>query len=327
MFTLKLNGRSLPVACLVVGFIAAASHADITLYTQDFESIEADSTDALANDGWIVFGNVFSPEMTWLYGYGPYPAPNGGNAFSAVDTGQGGSEQGTYQLSIYNDYNNTAAHSAGDLVQANVFHEQTIGAADVGMTYTFQFDAKLGNLVDPSTAAGFIKTIDPSNNFALTNEVLADMSNIPDTWGTYHVSLFIDAGLEGQLFQFGFLNVATSYVGSGVFYDNLVLREATTSSSPVLPTSFKLHQNVPNPFNPSTRITFELQRQDKVLLSVFDTAGRRVATLLSSELGPGPHVVMWNGRTATGDVVAAGVYHYVLRTSTGQSSRSMVLLK
>jgi hypothetical protein len=327
MFTLRSIGRSLLVASLLAGFTAAASHADINLYTQNFETIEADSADALANDGWVVYGNVYTPEGAPLYGYGTFPAPNGGDAFSAVDTGQGGPEQGTYQLSVYNDYNNVTEHTVGNLVEANVFHEDTIGVADVGKTYTFQFDAKLGNLDSISTAVGFIKTIDPANNYAQTNFVTEDMTNIPATWGTYHVSLFIDSGLVGQLFQFGFSNTTTYFLGSGVFYDNLVLREATTSSTPVPPVSFTLHQNVPNPFNPSTSIAFELQRQEHVLLRVFDTAGRRVATLLRSDLGPGPHAVTWNGRTANGDLAAAGIYHYVLETSEGRSSRSMVLVK
>jgi hypothetical protein len=327
MFTLNSIGRSLLVACLLVGFTAATSHADITLYNQNFETIEADSADALANDGWVVYGNVYSPDSTFLYGYGTFPAPNGGEGFCAIVTGEGGPEQGTYQLSVYNDYNNTGEHSIGNLVEANVFHEQTIGAADVGKTYTWQFDAKLGNLDSLSTAAGFIKTIDPSDGFAMTNEVLADMTNIPTTWGTYTVSLFIDAGLVGQLFQFGFTNTTTYFLGAGVFYDNLVLREATTSAAPAPQTTFVLHQNVPNPFNPSTRISFELQREDRVVLRVFDSAGRRVATLLQSTMGPGPHAVTWDGKTVEGFTAAAGIYHYVLETSAGRSSRSMVLLK
>jgi hypothetical protein len=57
--------------------------------------------------------------------------------------------------------------------------------------------------------------------YATTHFVTVDMTGIPQTWGNYSVSLAIDAGLVGQLLQFGFMNTATSYAGSGVFYDNI----------------------------------------------------------------------------------------------------------
>jgi hypothetical protein len=328
MRTLQTIRNSLLAAGLLLCVAATASQADISLYSQNFETVEIDSADALSSDGWIVFGNVFTnPGGAWLYGYGTFPAPNGGEGFSAVIAGEGGVEQGDQQLSVYNDYNNLNEHNAGNNVQANVFRENIIGAADVGKTYVFQFDAKLGNLVSPTTAAGFIKTIDPNNNFALTNEVLIDMTSIPISWNTYSISLFIDAGLVGQLFQYGFLNTTTNFISSGVFYDNLVLREPKTSATPSPQSLFTLHQNVPNPFNPATRISFELQQDDAVHLRIYDVIGRQVTTLLQKRLGAGPHSVSWNGRMSNGDIAAAGIYRYVLETSTGRSSRSMVLLK
>ena len=139
--------------------------------------------------------------------------------------------------------------------------------------------------------------------------------------------MFIDAGLVGQLLQTGFNSEATNFDPSGIFYDNVVLREQTVANTPTPRGSFTLHQNVPNPFNPATRISFELQRADVVNLRIFDTAGRRVATLLQGSLDAGPHSVNWNGRMSNGNLAAAGIYHYVLETSEGRSSRQMVLLK
>ena len=48
-----------------------------------------------------------------------------------------------------------------------------------------------------------------------------ETTSIPDTWGSYSLSLEIDASLDGQLIQIGFSNVASNYEGSGVFYDNI----------------------------------------------------------------------------------------------------------
>lgn len=226
--------RFVGLAAAVLGgalwMLPATAWADLTPYSQDFEGLElaTGGSTALSDDGWVVFGNVYDPGGGYLYGYGVFPAPNDGAAFCAVVTGQGGVPQGDRQLSVFSDYNN-GDHGNGNLIESNVFQEQTVGAADVGSTWTFEFDAKLGNLVSPSTATAFIKTLDPNAGYALTNFVTVDMTTIPTTWDTYSVSLAIDGTLPGQIFQFGFLNVATNYDGSGVFYDNVSFTPEPTS--------------------------------------------------------------------------------------------------
>jgi len=204
---------------LLVGLIPAASFA-LTPYTQDFEGLTQSDPDALANDGWLVYGNVFTADGTYLYGYGPFGAPNDGAAFCQIVTGEGGPEQGAQQLVVFSDYNNVD-HGTGNFIESNVYHEQPIGADAVGQTWTFYFQAKLGNIEGQSTAAAYIKTLDPDNGYATTNYVTADMTSIPTTWSHYWISLVIDASLEGQLIQFGFTNYATNYEGSGIFYDNI----------------------------------------------------------------------------------------------------------
>ncbi|MCB1151488.1 hypothetical protein KDK88_08045, partial [bacterium] len=88
-----------------------------------------------------------------------------------------------------------------------------------------------------------------------------------------------------------------------------------------------LSQNFPNPFNPSTRIDFSLERDTRVDLAVFDLAGRRVASLSQGVLSAGEHHVIWDGRTDLGGSAPAGQYRYVLATPTVRTSRSMILLK
>lgn len=206
------------VAALVI-FTPLASFA-LTPYTQDFEGLTQGDPAALANDGWLVYGNVFGPDWSYWYGYGPFPAPNGGAAFCAIATGEGGAEQGAQQLSVYSDYNN-GDHASGAHIESNVFHEQSIAAADVGQTWVFDFQAKLGNLEGATTALAFIKTLDPNSGYAMTNFITVDMTNTPTAWSSYSLSIPIDASLAGQILQFGFANTATYYEGSGVFYDNI----------------------------------------------------------------------------------------------------------
>jgi len=202
---------------------APLSWADLSSYSQDFEGLDQASPTALGDDGWLVFANVFDGTSgNFLYGYGPFAAPNGGPAFSGIDLGQGGPDQGAQQLVVYSDYNN-GDHGNGNLIEANVFQEQIVGAADVGETYTFRFDAKRGNIGGATTALAFIKTLDPNAGFALTNFLTVDTTSLPDTWDTFEIPIVIDASLDGQIFQIGFASTATNFEESGVFYDNVSL--------------------------------------------------------------------------------------------------------
>lgn len=208
-------------AILLLCLAPVASWAALSSYSQSFEGLVQSDPAALSNDGWLVFGNVFSPDhSTYFYGYGPFPAPNGGAGFSAIASGEGGAGQGNQQFSVYNDYNN-GDHNNGNLIEANVYHEQTVAAADVGKTCVFQFDAKRGNIAGATTAVAFIKTLNPAAGWAMTHFVTVDMTAVPASWGTYTITLPIDASLEGQILQFGFASTGTHYEGSGVFYDNI----------------------------------------------------------------------------------------------------------
>jgi hypothetical protein len=205
-------------ATLLVGMVPVAQA--LNPYSQDFESMDAASPTALSDDAWLIFANVFGPDWSYWYGYGVFPAPNGTGAFSGVAVGEGGAGQGAQQLVVFSDYNN-AHHAAGAHIECLVFQEQVIGSGDVGETWIFTFDAKLGNLDGSTTAVAFIKTLNPAAGYATTNYIPLDMTSTPTTWTGYTLSLAIDGGLVGQLLQFGFANTATLYEGSGVFYDNV----------------------------------------------------------------------------------------------------------
>ena len=324
--TSRLSRTLLAAAAVLVCLAPVASQA-LTPYSQDFELLVQPDPLALAQDGWKVFGNVSDPLGNYLYGYGPFDAPNDGFGFCQIVELQGGVEQGFQQLVVFSDYNN-ADHANGNIVESNVYHEQTVVAGDVGKTFRFAFQAKRGNILAPSKAFAFIKTLDQVNNYNLTNFISVETTAIPETWGGYSIDIFIDASLVGQLLQFGFMNTATLFESSAIFYDNVVFDEAVTAVPDMVSLAgAKLGQNYPNPFNPSTRIEFSLERAGHVDLTVYDVAGRKVATLQNGTLGEGSHHVQWNGRTDAGNPAPTGRYSYVLRTAGGQVARSMVLVK
>lgn len=210
------------LAVLISLGLAGVAPAALSPYSQDFEGMDTADPSALSADGWLVFANVFGPGgAPYLYGYGPFPAPNGTGGFSNVTDVAGGAPVGNRGLVAFSDYNNNGAHVAGDLVESNVFQEQVIGAGDVGKTVRFSFVAKPGDLASPSTALAFIKTLNPMAGYALTNFPTVNTTSLPSGNSLHAIDLFIDGTLPGQILQFGFLNNATAFAPSGVNYDNV----------------------------------------------------------------------------------------------------------
>ena len=93
------------------------------------------------------------------------------------------------------------------------------------------------------------------------------------------------------------------------------------------PESVKLHNNFPNPFNPSTTISYELPEQSRVNLTVFDIRGKEVMTLEQSDKPPGNYEVQWNGLGQAGKQVSTGVYFCRLNAGTYNQTIKMVYLK
>ncbi|GAB4321512.1 MAG: hypothetical protein Kow0074_12530 [Candidatus Zixiibacteriota bacterium] len=94
-----------------------------------------------------------------------------------------------------------------------------------------------------------------------------------------------------------------------------------------LPTAFRLEQNFPNPFNPSTLIQYDLRAPADVKLEVFDIMGRTVSVLHDGYQEAGRYSAVWDGRDRNGHSVASGIYFYRLTTPSFQAARKMVLLK
>jgi hypothetical protein len=104
-----------------------------------------------------------------------------------------------------------------------------------------------------------------------------------------------------------------------------ILFETDPVSIPAV--SIALYQNHPNPFNPSTTISFVLPEKAETKLSIYDVEGRLVRTLSDGILDAGIKEYEWDGRDARGDLVSSGVYFYQLKSGKKVLTKKMVLLK
>jgi hypothetical protein len=93
------------------------------------------------------------------------------------------------------------------------------------------------------------------------------------------------------------------------------------------PAATALRSIYPNPFNPMTRVQFELSARARVELAIFDIAGRRVSVLVDREMDAGRYEVVWNGRTTSGRPAASGVYVCRFRAGAVVETRKMVLVR
>ena len=91
--------------------------------------------------------------------------------------------------------------------------------------------------------------------------------------------------------------------------------------------AYKLSANYPNPFNPSTTISFRLPQDEQAELVIYSVDGARVATLVSEPMTEGDHSVVWTGQNDAGQQVASGTYFYQLRTPSFSETRTMTLVK
>lgn len=90
---------------------------------------------------------------------------------------------------------------------------------------------------------------------------------------------------------------------------------------------FALHANYPNPFNPSTTITFTVATPSRANIRVYSLTGELVRTIVDEQLQPGNYSARWNGRDDNGSLVESGTYLYHMTAGKFSSTRRMVLVK
>jgi len=115
-------------------------------------------------------------------------------------------------------------------------------------------------------------------------------------------------------FTYGYIDIKTS-------------TDVEQRYDPLIPDDYALEQNVPNPFNPTTHIRFDLPRQSHVRLDVVNVLGRHVKTLVEKSLPAGIYTVTFDGKDDNDRSLASGVYFYRLEAEGFSQSKKMILLK
>jgi hypothetical protein len=108
---------------------------------------------------------------------------------------------------------------------------------------------------------------------------------------------------------------------------NVGSNPGAATDSPATPLVASLRQNHPNPFNPTTEISFVAPKRGRMTLRIYNVRGELVRTLHDGMIEAGTHTREWNGRDDRGSMAASGIYLYKLDGFGKTLTKKMALLK
>ncbi len=199
------------------------------------------------------------------------------------------------------------------------------------------------------------------DNFFYMDQVEAneDTTAYPGGWRKYEVVAMSPADAAGVSMRARF----TSFPQGTVYFDDFEIKEITTIGSNLfanadletyepfwwyqtgtgatltwddtysqgieeeIVTHYELMQNYPNPFVNETYISYQLPKDTRVNLVIYDMLGRKVITLIDKKQLAGPYTIRWDGRNELSNRVVSGIYFYRLSTNEFQATQKMLILR
>ncbi len=135
------------------------------------------------------------------------------------------------------------------------------------------------------------------------------------SWGAYCIEGPVGQN-DGGYVKFTELEITFPVAGPSANEDNIVTPELKM-----------LKQNYPNPFNPETSIRFNMPKNGNANLSIYNTKGQLVKTLVNGNVSKGEQKLTWTGTDNNGSRVASGLYFYKLSADGKVETRKMMLMK
>jgi Subtilase family/MAM domain, meprin/A5/mu/FlgD Ig-like domain len=137
---------------------------------------------------------------------------------------------------------------------------------------------------------------------------------------------FVDSGvLENTLYKYKLADI--DYEGKITFSNIIEIETGAFETESLIPEKFVLKNAYPNPFNPSVKIKFGLPVQTEVKVDIFDISGKKVKTLVNTNLDAGWHTMQWNGQNEQGQSVGSGLFIYRIRAGKIVKTQKLILLK
>ncbi len=142
----------------------------------------------------------------------------------------------------------------------------------------------------------------------------------------YVFGVFVHGGLDNST-TINRVTEAAKELFRGAVAQGLASCPSSVIDLPAVATDGLLEPAFPNPFNPSTQLSFSLDRGEEIRLSVYDSAGRLTAIVTEGFYGPGRHEMTWHGRDDSGRRVSSGIYFAQLKMGNRVETQKMALIK
>jgi hypothetical protein len=283
----------------------------------------------------VTLSAVVDVEMAFAFPWGPYNGHTGApgelnctacHASFALDAGSG-------------SYGESCATGDGEYIPGDTY---TI-CLDIADPQASRWGFEI-TLIDAAGAkAGVLAPVDAQTQVA-DSVIAGDLRQYgkhtlsgtsPGTLGgkTWTMQWQAPAAGTGTVTLYGMGNAANNsdtILGDYIYSLVVPMSEASPTTAPVAPLAAALAPNFPNPFNPKTRLSFDLNQPSSVRLSIIDSAGRLVKVVHAGPVGAGAHDFAWDGRNAQGEQSASGVYFARLQDAEGldlDAPRKMTLMK
>ncbi len=300
---------------------------------------------ALSSNGYLTFGSDWTASLN-----GPIPDPTQPNEFIApfwedLDPSAGGTihyhyspDAGTFTVQFTEIPNASSVVGGVYTFQVVLYSDGTIRFYYLSMIGYVE-GATIG-IENPDGTIGLqVAYNEPYMHDDLA--IIIDLGPPPPAWlwmslteGTLSpgeeavCECCVEASdLEGGIYEATLVMVSDDF-NVPVRYIPLTAEVFPTGVDDEVAARLTLRGNYPNPFNPGTKIAFDLPEPARVSMRVYNAAGRLVRSLLEGvAMEPGPHVQSWDGRDRDGSVLASGVYFCRLEVNGVSLGGRMVLLK
>jgi uncharacterized repeat protein (TIGR01451 family) len=234
----------------------------------------------------------------------------------------------------------------GDYIMNLAQGTYEINASLAGFELVIETDVEI--IVDENTNLDFSLTymespfnldVTPTNNDVVLTWEFADIRDIREQTGykVYRDDEEIDMLEDVNTLTYEDLDLANGdysyfvtalYDGGESEASNVVdVTIDYTDADDDIPAVTSLTGNYPNPFNPTTNISYQLSHPDEIEVVVYNLTGQKVRTLVKSHQKAGYHLVEWNGKDDSGSSVSSGIYFYEMKTDEFSKIKKMILLK
>ena len=145
--------------------------------------------------------------------------------------------------------------------------------------------------------------------------------------GTAVSTFYLDANVEDGEYEYWVTANYEDPTGESEQSNSVFVTVYAFSDDDIIPLVTKLSGNYPNPFNPTTEISFSLKKGEFVAIDIYNVKGEKVKTLVNDNLEAGYYIIIWDSTDNNNTSVTSGVYFYKMKAGRYTSTKKMILMK